>query len=264
MELDVLESEIGKLKTDCGIYCFIHRETLRCYIGQSTRIGVRFRQHLWHSSNGSLGCFHRAIRKYGIEKFDLEIIELCSPSELSERETFWIKFYDSASINGFNNNEFPGGTQYEKKMSGLTKQRISLSNTGKIRTPEAREKVRRFRLQYKVPESTRAKMREGAKRRKPITEETRQKLIAARKLFRHTEETKQKLRLIKTGIPKSPDTIEKLRLAGLGRKHSPKTLERMSVSALNRSPSPLRNQKLKEAWVARREKKMLASKLPLC
>lgn len=40
--------------------------------------------------------------KYGIDNFDFEIIEECDKSMLSEREKYWIQFYDSMVPNGYN------------------------------------------------------------------------------------------------------------------------------------------------------------------
>jgi len=82
---------------------------------------------------------------------------------------------------------------------------ISKANTGKVRSLESREKVRQFRLKYVIPQSTKDKMSKSAKTRPPISEETRAKLVAKSKGFRHTEETKEKLRLLKTGLKHTPE-----------------------------------------------------------
>ena len=42
-----------------------------------------------------------AWNKYGEEKFNFEIIQICEPSELDIKEQYWIKYYDSMK-NGYN------------------------------------------------------------------------------------------------------------------------------------------------------------------
>ena len=45
--------------------------------------------------------FHRAIRKYGVENFNVETIENIRVEELQERERYWITYYDSYNC-GYN------------------------------------------------------------------------------------------------------------------------------------------------------------------
>jgi len=47
------------------------------------------------------GHFYRALRKYGIENFTFQIVELCVQSDLDDREIYWIGKYDSFT-NGYN------------------------------------------------------------------------------------------------------------------------------------------------------------------
>ena len=35
------------------------------------------------------------MRKYGIENFSIEVLELCTPSELNRKEIYWIEKFDS-------------------------------------------------------------------------------------------------------------------------------------------------------------------------
>ena len=44
---------------------------------------------------------YSAMRKYGINHFHIEVIEECSSEEVSQRETYWIEYYDSYG-NGYN------------------------------------------------------------------------------------------------------------------------------------------------------------------
>lgn len=66
------------------IYRVTNKVTNLSYIGQ-TRYTVEFRwkQHQ-HTDDGSH--FHNAIKKYGIENFEVEILEECEFSKLNERD----------------------------------------------------------------------------------------------------------------------------------------------------------------------------------
>lgn len=72
--------------------------TGKSYIGQTKHFEIRKKQHLQAKDNY---IFHKALRKYGQENFKWEILEECSYDLLNEKETYWIKFYNSYS-NGYN------------------------------------------------------------------------------------------------------------------------------------------------------------------
>ena len=80
------------------ITCLINR---KLYIGQTRKsVEKRFKQHA--RANSLIG---RAIRKYGVENFKIEIIEHCeSKAQLNERENFWIDTLNSKKPNGYNVN----------------------------------------------------------------------------------------------------------------------------------------------------------------
>lgn len=61
-----------------GIYCFTNKINNKKYIGQSRDLETRKKSHLRNYDNPNLvtynGLFYRAIRKYGIDNFDYEIL----------------------------------------------------------------------------------------------------------------------------------------------------------------------------------------------
>ena len=87
----------------CGIYKFTSKTTGLSYIGQSIDIERRHREHRIADDGYS---FHNAIKEHGWDDFNFEILELCSPEKLNEKEQYWIAFYNSYK-NGYN--ETPGG-----------------------------------------------------------------------------------------------------------------------------------------------------------
>jgi hypothetical protein len=53
---------------------------------------MRKKDHLKAKDNYS---FHVALRKYGQENFIWEILEECENDQLSERERYWISYYNT-------------------------------------------------------------------------------------------------------------------------------------------------------------------------
>lgn len=79
-----------------GIYCFTNKLNGKKYVGQSRQLNRRYHGHINDAMNPDRAktdssVFHAALRKYGIENFDYQILEECKASELNEREIYWIK-----------------------------------------------------------------------------------------------------------------------------------------------------------------------------
>ena len=92
----------------CGIYKITNKINGKSYIGCSKNI-----EHRWiaHKSEAILDhnpqynySIHKAFRKYGLDNFKFEIIELIPEDELFNREQYWIKYYNSY-IKGYNETE---------------------------------------------------------------------------------------------------------------------------------------------------------------
>lgn len=86
-----------------GIYKITNKITHKCYIGQSKEIERRLYSHMCSRENSRID---NAIKKEP-QNFTYEVIELCSQSELNDREVYWISYYDSY-IDGYNRT--PGGS----------------------------------------------------------------------------------------------------------------------------------------------------------
>lgn len=93
------------------IYKFTNKKSGKIYIGQTNDIEKRKRGHKSESfnqkSSGYWLPFHCAIRKYGWENFNFEILEEISDSfnysYVNEREIFFIDYYKSLKTqNGYN------------------------------------------------------------------------------------------------------------------------------------------------------------------
>lgn len=96
-----------------GIYKFTNKINGKHYIGQSINLEMRKYAHKSSAYNEKTkdynSQFHQAIRKYGLENFDYEIIAILTPEEYSKTalntlEKYFIKYYNSYK-NGYNATE---------------------------------------------------------------------------------------------------------------------------------------------------------------
>lgn len=85
------------------IYIITNTENDKVYIGQTARdIESRFHEHKWEARNLRHNShLHKAMAKYGIDKFSIKILEEPLIEQLDEREKYWIKEYNSVK-NGYN------------------------------------------------------------------------------------------------------------------------------------------------------------------
>ena len=90
---------------ESGIYIIKNKLNNHFYIGMSKNIQLRWRHHINESQNPNSKEYektlYRAFRKYGIENFSFEILELCEEEELREREVYWINKLDAIN-KGYN------------------------------------------------------------------------------------------------------------------------------------------------------------------
>lgn len=100
------------------IYKITNKINNKIYIGKTiVSEPVRWQQHIWHAyNNPENDCIKlcNAIKKYGKENFQRDIIEECSDDKLlKEREIYWIKYFNSTNDNiGYNISN--GGDGYYK------------------------------------------------------------------------------------------------------------------------------------------------------
>lgn len=93
-----------------GIYKITNLINNNAYIGLSINIEKRWQAHKERSQDQNNKEYNKilyaAFRKYGIDNFKFEILEICQPQELKQKEIYWIAYYDTYR-NGYN--ATPGG-----------------------------------------------------------------------------------------------------------------------------------------------------------
>ena len=132
----------------CGIYLITRKDTSQKYVGQSVNIARRWRHHirgydLEHSR------VERAIRKYGVDKFDFQIItELPNDiNTLNIHEKYWIKFYNTYEDKN-HYNLTPGGDFNPMRVPEIVKRMSGENHSffGQHHTLETRRKISKSRM----------------------------------------------------------------------------------------------------------------------
>lgn len=210
-----------------GIYRITQISTGLFYIGSSIDISTRWRQHKYafrkpesRSTNPRLT---EAWNICGESDFIFEIIETCEPTKaiLLEREQHYIDTLKPAL-----NIAPKAGSRLGSKASAETKAKMSTAmvgkNVGKIRSAETREKLRETATN--------------------ISDETREKMAAAKRGRKFSEETKAKMRAAKVGVRKNPDST-----ALTQKRKNENRLERLRVLAESHSTDNVKvNYKLRK------------------
>ncbi len=168
------------------IYKIEHRESGKMYIGKTARtLEERMKEHTKKSRATSNSYIDRAIAKYGIDAFDVSVIEECDDEEkLNEREIYWIAFYNCIRPNGYNICSGGKNGSVGHTVSPETRAKISKANKGRKHpiSPETRQKMIASRIANKKPVSaeTRAKI-SAARKGKKLSPEICAKMSAGRK-----------------------------------------------------------------------------------
>jgi len=151
------------------IYSHTNKITGLRYIGYTTKsIDERFKTHCKKSKRGSKLKFHNAIRKYGQDSWISEILEeIDNEEDLTEREKYWIKYYNSYE-NGYNLTEGGDGRGFVK---------------GRKQTVEHTEKIR-------ISHKNRWKNEQHPLKGRNVSEKTKKKIRNTLLGKKHTQERK--------------------------------------------------------------------------
>lgn len=112
------------------------------------------------------------MNKYGIENFSFEIVEECKKDELSNKEKYWIEYYNTTPPNGYNLTKGgDGGNTFQyrtKDEMEITRKRISEANSGtknsfygKHHSHETKAFLRKINLGKTLSKETKKKLSES-------------------------------------------------------------------------------------------------------
>lgn len=224
-------------KKQPGIYIIHCNINNKYYIGESINIFNRMKCHV----HGTSQLIHHAIKKHGIENFTVEIYYLPSFQKqdlIILEEQLIIKF----------NSIVPYGYNIVRKAVGITGFKHStetkklMSDSAKKKPPvteETRKKQSEFqknRLRKSFSEDHMEKFFQS--RPKVYSEESKRKMSESQKKVDRSaprsEETRLKISIANTGKSPTPQTREKLSNINRGKKLSEETKSKMRASMLQR------------------------------
>jgi group I intron endonuclease len=115
----------------CLIYIIRNDVNSKVYIGQTWRdLSVRWKSHLIPSTSNHCIKLRRAIKKYGQEKFHIELLTICHTQEMADYwEKYFIHNFDSIK-SGYNILEGGGLSRKGTKHSAKTKKKMSAGRQG--------------------------------------------------------------------------------------------------------------------------------------
>jgi len=121
------------------IYKITNKLNGKQYVGQTkTTLYKRFASHVCAANRGSTAIIHNAIRKYGKDAFEVELLQECqSFDELDQAERRWIAELNTIAPNGYNVEA--GGCRNRASMSEAT--RAKLREAARHRSPEWYAKI---------------------------------------------------------------------------------------------------------------------------
>jgi group I intron endonuclease len=187
------------------IYRITNTVNGKCYIRQTSKgLEHRWKSHRKDACRGSLYAIHHAIRKYGPDAFDIDVLEETTTDQLNDRERYWVaelrpSYNMTAGGDGVRGHTHTAETRakmsamrtgkknhfYGKRHSAETRVKISAtkrSQPPQVITPEHLAKLRAWQASL-------AKSRRG----KPLSVETRAKLSERLRGRRLSAETRAKM-----------------------------------------------------------------------
>ena len=173
-----------------------------CYIGKTlTTAQKRWHGHCRAATHKNLQThFARAIRKYGIDSFSIDTLEICERDVLSQREKFWIALAQSVDAPMYNmtlgGDGIPG---FQHRLESRAK--MSEAHKNKRLSSEHRENISKSTRGMKRSSQTCTRISNAQKgkpkpslRCREFTKEHRKKLAIAHIGMKHNDDTRAKLR----------------------------------------------------------------------
>lgn len=220
------------------IYRILNIVNAKSYIGQTLYDNPNRRWNTHKSNYTKLKhneYIYRAMRKYGIEKFEFSIICKCETEELNQLETKYIKEFNTFGKFGYNMTSGGEGRR-DCKASEETRRKISLAGKGRVPSEETRKKLSLANMGHTCSEETREKLRKAStgKRAKPETKE-KIKVAFGKRIVK--DSTREKLRNNMLGKPKTTEHINNV-------KKAKRVLNEEDVKYIRENPDKLKGTEL--------------------
>lgn len=134
------------------IYKITNIANNKVYIGQTrTSLRKRLLSHISHAKQTTKSrkhYFQRALQKYDLKCFSVEILETCNESDLNNREIYWISHFNSFdSKTGYNSTFGGDGCSISRDVSQTTRDKLSTVHKNKWKLKEYREMQKEHRVQ---------------------------------------------------------------------------------------------------------------------
>ena len=204
----------------------------KSYIGITKySIEHRIKIHIRSSRSGRKLAIYNAIRKYGEDSFQVQVLAMAHPDDLPQLEIDAIRKHDTFGINGYNMTAGGEGTLGRSfAVSEKTKAKISKTTKGRIGNPvsdETKQKLRAVNIGKKHTEESKKKRSVslmGKQKGKITSEKTKAKISASLTGRKLTEEQKLSLITKRSGIPSGMS----------GKKHSEETKQKISKNCIGK------------------------------
>jgi group I intron endonuclease len=206
------------------IYLWTNLVNHKAYVGQTVNLADRKKQHLSAVRTGKSGFLHRAMRKRGVENFDLQTLaEVSTAAEADNLEAIWVALLRT-NKSEFGYNCTSDGQGCVGKDHGEIALRRKLENARLRELGLYQSKHKR----YDVKDEDVARLYQSGL----TTRQVGERLRCGHALVR--------TRLAAMGIPRRPwnsyskneEAREKNRQGRLGKKHSLKTVEKIRTAKL--------------------------------
>jgi len=234
------------------IYKATNKTNGKMYVGKTSLSLEKRKRNHWKKSNPPKCYFHNALRKYGIDGFEWEVLCECPKEKVNDKETEYIAQYSSNRRDvGYNSTDGGDGgdtwslnnhkEQTSKRLSDsirnskVHKQKLrevmGPINRAKARNPEIRKKISDALKGKKFTEEHKAALKESFKKR-VMTDSHKKHIAEAVRLRMSDPEERKKISFSLKGRPShrkgkklSAETREKMRLAHLGKKRTTKDIK---------------------------------------
>lgn len=249
-----------------GIYKLVCNANNKIYVGKANNLHIRLSHHGNSINHKIISRYpiHSAIKKYGWDSFNVEILETIEDfnknidkEKILNLESHYIKLLDATNPTiGYNICKFSNDNT-GNVLTEAHKLKISLAHRGKPKSKESIEKMRKTKTGVPHPGHSAESLEKMSlsklgKKRPEFSEEWKNNIGMGHTGLVMSEEAKEKISKAHKGKSKSKEHVEKMRKASTGKKHSEETKKKMSESQKGRKLSEEHRQKLIQANVGRK------------